>query len=231
MPLFPSFDEAWQWFADGGTLVPVEEQRAHLGGGRAQLLAFQAPMAEPPVQSLADDVLDALDGIDGLLPLPDDLLHCTVRTAGFQVIRKQRPDDLLREDIGLIVGSAYAALEPFAPVTLEAGPVNVFPDALVLEVHDGGALAAIRRAITPIVASDAFGLDESQYLPHVSIAFFAHDGCADALRSRLPALRELTPARVTVSRIDFVRWWLLGDEAALEAPERDVVRSYPLRRQ
>ena len=229
MPLFGSFDEAWRWFTDGGALEPVEEQRAHLGGGRAQLLAFQAPMDAAPVQELAADVLDALAGIDGVLPLPDDLLHCTIRSAGFQVIHKRRPDDLLREDIGRIVAAAHRALEPFGPVTVEAGPVNIFPDALVLEVRDGGALGAVRRALTPLVAPDAFGLDETQYLPHVSIAFFAHAGCADELRARLPALRDLAPATVTVTRIDFVRWWLLGEEAALDAPERDLIRSYVLR--
>lgn len=228
MPLFRSFDEAWHWFIAGGTLVPVEEQRERLTRGRAQLLAFQAPMDALPVRSLAARVLGPLADVDGLLPLPDDVLHCSIRAAGFQVLRKQRPDDVQRDDIGAVVSRAHEALRPFRPAAVEVGPVNVFPDALVLEVRHDGVLAAMRDALAPLVGADAFGLDASQYLAHVSIAFFAHGGCAAVLRDRLPALRDLPPAAVTVRQVDFVRWWLLGDGASAEAPERDVIRSYRL---
>jgi hypothetical protein len=229
VPLDRSFDEAWRGYTAGGALVPLEEQRAHLSQGRAQLLAFHAPMDVGPVQALAAQVIDALADVEGLLPLPDDLLHCSIRAAGFQVIRKQRPDDVQREDIGPIVSRAQEALRRFAPVAVDVGPVNVFPDALVLEVRHDGALAAVRDALGPVVGADAFGIDDTQYLAHVSIAFFADARCGDALRERLPALRELPPVAVAVRQVDFVRWWLLDDEAAADAPERDIIRAYPLR--
>ncbi len=228
MPLFTSFDAAWRWFATGGDLVPVEEQRARLAAGRAQLLAFQAPMTDPAVVTLAADVLDALGGVDGLLPLPDELLHCSLRGAGFQVIAKRRPDDVLRADVPRIAERAGAALRGTAPAEVEVGPVNVFPDALVLEVHHGGALADLRRALAASVAPDPLAADDAHYLAHVSLAFFADASCAEPLRARLPALRSLPRVRTTVARVDFVRWWLTGAEAG-DPPERDLIRSYALR--
>ena len=175
-------------------------------------------------------MLDALADIDDLLPLPDDLLHCSLRAAGFQVIAKQRPDDVLRQDVATIAERAAAVMKRCAPIDVRVGPVNVFPDALILEVHDGGALAEIRRALAAATTHDAFVDADAHYLPHISLAFFEHASCAEALRERLPALRALPPATCTIARIDFVRWWLLDAGDAGEPPERDVIRSYPLRR-
>lgn len=228
MPLFTSFEDAWRWFATGGALVPVEEQRARLAAGRAQLLAFQAPMTDPAVLALAAEVIDALDGVDGLLPLPGELLHCSLRGAGFQVIAKRRPDDVLRQEVPRIAERAGAALRGTAPAEVEVGPVNVFPDALVLEVQPGGALADVRRALATSAGPDPLAAADDSYLPHVSLAFFADASCGEPLRARLPALRSLPRVRTTVARVDFVRWWLTGAEAA-ETPERDLIRSYALR--
>ena len=228
MPIFTSFEDAWRWFADGGELTPIEEQRARLTQGRAQLLSFQAPMDSAPAIELAHRVLDELADIDALLPLPDEALHCSIRGAGFQVIAKRRPDDVLRQEVGGIADRAAAALRGFAPMEAEVGPVAVFPDALMLEVHDGGALGRLRAALATAAAADAFELADEQYLPHVSLAFFADASCGSALRERLPALRALPAVRTTVRRIDFARWWLTGTDFE-EPPELDVVRSYALR--
>ncbi len=226
---FSSFDDAWRAFASGAPLVPIEEQRARMTAGRAQLLAFQAPITGPAVLAFAQSTLDALADIDGLLPLPDDLLHCSLRAAGFQVIAKQRPDDVLRQDVAKIAERAAAVVKRCPPAVVRVGPVNIFPDALILEVHDGGALAEIRRALGAATTHDAFVDAGAHYLPHVTLAFFEHASCVEALRERLPALRALPPVAATLARIDFVRWWLLDPAAAGEPPERDVIRTYALR--
>lgn len=228
MPLFSSFDDAWRWFEAGGELVPLDEQRERFTRGRAQLLVFQAPMSALPVLDLAHQVLDELAGVEALLPLPDDVLHCSIRGAGFQVIAKRRPDDVLREEVGAVAARADGALGAFAPVEVEVGPVGVFPDALILEVHDGGVLKPMRDALAESVGADPFALAHDQYLPHVSLAFFADASCGDALRELLPAIRGRPAVRVPVRRIDFVRWWLTGEDLE-QPPELDVVRSYRLR--
>src|SRR2546421_9262863 len=83
-PIFTSFDDAWRWFSDGGELMTLEEQRARFTEGRAQFLSFQVRVTEPAAIDLALDVQDAVAGIEGVEPFPDDLLHVSVLGVGFQ---------------------------------------------------------------------------------------------------------------------------------------------------
>ena len=78
-------------------------------------------------------------------------------------------------------------------------------------------------------AADAFGLDDGQYLPHITIGWFERADVADLLRARLASMRaEMNGVETLVRRIDLARWWFTGiDEGA--APELDVVRSYAMR--
>ena len=226
MPLFSSFPDAWRWFVEGGELVGIDDQRDGFAAGRAQFLSFQAPAIDGRIVDLARTVRQELRDVDGLLPLDDDLLHCTIRPAGFQVLAKRRPDDVLREEVARIGERAGAALAGHRPVDITVGPVNVFPDALVLEVHDRGELGAMRSALADVTPAQkpAGWPGAPEYLPHISLAFFADTSCAAALRERLPAVRELQPVASRVARVDFARWWFVGDTR--EQPELDVLRSY-----
>jgi 2'-5' RNA ligase len=144
------------------------------------------------------------------------------------VISKTQPDDVSREDVGRIAHDAAAALRGHGPIEAALGPVNVFPDALILEVHDeAGGLTGLRNALAPVVA-DAFGLSDAQYLPHVTIAMFASADASAPLRRVLPSLRERPRLAATLGEVELARWWFTGvDEDAL--PERDPVRTYRLR--
>ena len=227
-PVFTSFDEAWQWFAGGGELVLLEEQRARFTEGRAQFISFQARMTDPAAVDLARDVQDALESIDGVTPMPEELLHISVLGVGFQVIEARRPNDVLRQDVPSIAERGAKALRGVKPVDVQIGPVNVFPDALILEVNGGGGLKEIRRALEEATRADAFGFEESTFLPHATIATFADASAADALREALAPLRERPPVPVRIARIELVRWWLTGIDLT-EPPEADVIRSYALK--
>jgi 2'-5' RNA ligase len=229
-PRFTSFDEAWRWFEAGGALVPVAEQREHLLGGRAQFLVFHARITDPRVVDAAQDALDSLSDIAGLVPMDPDHLHISIRAVGFQVIEKRRDDEVLRQEVGGISERAAKIAKRAKPARIEAGPPNVFPDALILEAHDeAGALASLRSELAGAVANDAFGLEDAQYLPHITIAWFETAGVADALRERLSSLREeFAPVEALVRRFELARWWFTGiDDAA--PPELDVVREYAMR--
>jgi 2'-5' RNA ligase len=227
-PVFTSFDDAWRWFVDGGALVPIEEQRARFTEGRAQFLSFQARVTDPQAVDFARDVQDALEEIEGVTPFADDLLHISILGVGFQVIEARRPNDVLRQDVPSIAERAAKALRGAKPVGVELGPVNVFPDALILEVHDGGGLKEIRRALEAVTRADAFGFEEATYLPHTTIATFTDASPADALREALPPLRDHPSVAMRIARIELTRWWLTGVELT-EPPEADVLRSYALR--
>lgn len=229
-PTFTSFDEAWRWFAGGGELTPMGAWRDRFTAGRAQLLSFQAPLAG----------LDAADAIIGVQEelydteagphlrfFEPEMLHISLRAAGFQVIAASQPGDITREDAARVMRDAMKALRGHGPVRARLGPLNVFPDALVLEVHDDGRLAAVRDALGPLVA-DAFGLSAPEYLPHVTVAMFGSPEAAEPLRRVLPALRERPPIELLLREVELARWWFTGlDGDAL--PERDAVRTYALR--
>lgn len=225
-PFFTSFDEAWRWFTSGGELTPMAEWRQHFTAGRGQLLSFQVPIGDTIIADAVEDLQDELADIEGLAMFEREMLHISLHSVGFQVIAKRRPDDVSREDVGRITQRAAAVLRGATPVEIEAGPVNVFPDALILEVRDGGALGALRARLAD-AAADAFGIADTQYLPHITIAMFAAAAAAPALRERLPALRSRPSTSAAIKRIELARWWFTGADTDL--PERDPVRAYALR--
>lgn len=227
--LFQSFDEAWDWFAGGGELVPMSESRQRFLGGRAQFLAFQAPVGEMPVADEIVALQDELEAAPGLQLMPRDMLHVSIRGVGFQVITKVRPDDVLRQDVAKIGEGAAKLLRDEPPVHARAGPLNVFPDALILQVEDSGALARLRSHLDAVGVPDAFTEDAAHYLPHITVATYVDpEPAARVLREMLPALRERPPIDLAIRRVELSRWWFTGEDPE-EEPERDVLRTYLLR--
>ncbi|HLB23000.1 MAG TPA: 2'-5' RNA ligase family protein [Dehalococcoidia bacterium] len=227
-PIFSSFDEAWAWFTGGGRLVTLEAQRERLLRGRAQLLVFEAPLGELPVADEIAELQDELADIDGLDLMPEHLLHVSIRALGFQVIAKSQPGDVLPADVARASEMAARALRGTAPMELRLGPVNVFPDALVLQVEPIAALRDLLVRLEAVGEPDAFPYPVERYLPHCTIAMFRTPGVGTSLRERLPALRGRAPYRATVQRVELARFWFVGEDATAW-PERETVRPYVLR--
>lgn len=227
-PLFTSFDDAWRSFTSGGGLTPMDEWRQRFTAGRGQLLSFEAPIADTPIADAIDDIQTELSAIDGLLMFEREMLHISVRGVGFQVIAKMRPDDVSREDVGRITTQAAGLVRGTSPFDIAAGPLNIFPGALILEVHDAGQLAELRQRLAA-TSDDAFGIADAQYLPHITIAMFDDPAAAaPVLRERLPTLRDHAPTSAIIKRIELARWWFTGADNDL--PERNPVRAYGLKR-
>ena len=231
MPPYSSFDEAWAAFLAGGALQTAEQHREEFTRGRAQFLAFQAPVPDDATADLAGRLLDELADVDGLIATPPQWWHITVLPVGFQVIETRLPDDVLRQEVSSVAERAAAAVKRHRPIDVTAGPVNVFPDALILELHDEGALARLRedlRGCLPERLAAYVAAGSPPFLPHVSIASFASEIVAAPLRERLPALRELPAVGAAVRRIELARWWFTGFDERQEM-DVEVVRSYVLR--
>jgi hypothetical protein len=131
-PLFTSFDDAWDWFTAGGELEPIAKRRERFTHGRAQFLSFQAPVNDASALALVADVIDRLRDVGGVIPMLDEQLHISIRGAGFQVLRSRGEDELTREDVGRAGEAASRALRGARTIEAAIGPVNVFPDALIL---------------------------------------------------------------------------------------------------
>jgi 2'-5' RNA ligase len=227
-PIFSSFDEAWTWFTSGGRLVTIAEQRERLLRGRAQLVVFEAPLGELPVADEIAALQDELAGVDGLDFMPEHLLHVSIRALGFQVIAKSLSGDVLPGDVTRAGDIAARALRGASPVELLLGPVNVFPDALVLQAAPVEPLRDLAVRLEAVGEPGAFPYLFARYLPHCTIAMFRTADVAAALRERLPPLRPRPPLRATVQRVELARFWFVGEDAT-DWPERETVRPYVLR--
>jgi 2'-5' RNA ligase len=225
-PIFATFEEAWSAFLERGHIVPIEHQRERFLRGRAQFLSLQVPIAEMDAAGEIEATCDELEDIDGLILIPRDLLHISVRGVGFQVIATAHPGDILREEVGPIGQRVAKALRGVKPLAIEIGPVNVFPDALILEVRPIDEMRELLRRVDEAIGGrDAFPYTLERYLPHVTIASFRDESVVAALRGRLPPMREEAPTSDRIRRIDYVRWWFTGLDPA-EWPELDTIRSY-----
>jgi len=226
-PIFSSFDAAWAWFTAGGELVSVEAQRERTLRGRAQLLVFEAPLGELPVADEIAELQDELEDIDGLDFMPEHLLHISIRALGFQTIAKSQPGDVLPGDVARAAEMAARAFRGTAPIELRLGPLNVFPDALVLQVEPIGPMRDLLVRLEALGEPDAFPYPVESYLPHCTIAVFRSPEVAGSLRARLPALRSRAPYAAAVQRVELARFWFVGDDSTAW-PERETVRPYVL---
>ncbi len=209
--------------------MPIAERIEGFTAGRAQLLSFRVPVTEPDVLDAIADVQDALADIDGVLAEPPERLHISIYVPGFQVIETRHPDEVLRQDVGRIAERAAKIIKATPAIEAQIGPVAVFPDALMLEVHDGGMLAALYAKLAHAHHGPGAALRVDDFLPHVTVATFADASVGDVLRERLPALRETPPVAMSVRRVELSRIWFTGIEPLAEI-EIDTVRSYVLRR-
>lgn len=225
MPVFTSFEEAWRWFDAGGDIVVADDAWADAWAhGRAQYLTFVARVDDARAVAAAERAQERLASVAGVAPFSREYLHVTLAEVGFQVVKPLRPDELTRERAVELGALAAPLFQRTPPVTFALGPANVLNEAIVLELRDDGAWAALRGAIT-----ETLGLQAPPALPHLTVARCVEPPDIDALRSALRALRaKPDEVRFTVRRIEFVRAWLVGDFPRDE-PELETLRRYGLR--
>jgi len=226
VPFFTRFEDAYAWFMGGGALISSADARDELTGGRAQYLAFHAAL-DAPATAHAMAQLNEFGDVEGLEPSLPEHLHITLLPLGFQVLERRREDDVLRQDVARYAEAAARALKGMRPVEFVLGPVNVFPNALILEVHDAdGRVDALRSRL--LDATGLSGDSSMPFLPHVTLAMFNDSGVDAPLRGLLPPLRQLPSIRARLQRVELGRWWFTGfDERA--SIDLDIVRSYVLR--
>jgi len=221
--LASSFEDAWARFQTGS--IETGDATADWTHGRAQLLIFLIRVEERDVRRYAAGIVERIAGIAGVEPVPEDLWHVTVKAAGFQVIKRSRDDDILREEVPRLGRQAGELLANQQAYEARIGLPNVFPDAVVLEVHDGGHTRELNAALAMHESLTTYPFDGDRFLPHVTIAHLSSSEGLAEIRSALAELRDGGHGpSFTVGRIDFVKAWLV--EGA--DPEFETIRGYRL---
>jgi 2'-5' RNA ligase len=221
-----SFEDAWRRFRETASVRVGSGIEDEWVQGRAQLLAFMVRILDHRIRSAIAGLVEKLRGLPCLDLYPEDCWHITVKMVGFHVVKKTRPDEVLRRDIGPILYAAERALAGQPPFDVEMGPVNAFQDAIFLEVHDDGRLKALhQRLLAALSRYPRFAQDGDSYLPHLTLARYVSQEGLAALKERLAPLRSDKLGPLPVRRVELVKAWLSGDY-----PEFDVIQPIALRR-
>ena len=221
-----SFEDAWQEFqALDSPRLAGESMEGDWSHGRAQMLVFLIRIEDPAVQEYAEGVLERLAGIPGIEPYPRESWHITVKGAGFQVIKRTRQDDVLRQDVSRLGREAGALLASHPAYTAQIGPPNGFPDALFLEIHDAGATREMNTTLAESLDGVVpYPVDGVHFLPHLSIARFTSNEGLDQLKTTLAELRAEAPGpEFPIRRVEFAKVWLSEQE-----PDFETLASFPL---
>ena len=221
-----SFEDAWERFQALESLrLAGETTDWEWSRGRAQMLVFLIRIEDRAVRDYASSILERLAGIPGIEPYPPEYWHVTVKPAGFQVIKRTRDDDVLREHVGRLGKEAKSVLSALPAYEAQIGLPNGFPEVVYLELLDNGATRDLNNAIADSVAGVIrYPIDGKDFLPHISIArFTSHEGL-DQLKATLAELRAEGPGPAfQIRRVDFIKAWL-----SEEVPEFETLASIPL---
>jgi 2'-5' RNA ligase len=192
--------------------------------GRAQYLAFLIRIEDAPAQQHIATMQQHIDGIPGIELYPEDYWHMTVKGAGFQVIKRSLPDDVLRQDVQRIAAEARRLLFGQRAFEARLGAIAGFPEVVFVEVHDGGRIRELNtRLAEGLRDAPRYPIDGGVLLPHVSITrFTSNDGLA-RLKSTIAAHREDSGPALQIRRVEFVKVWL-----SEQLPEFQTLASYNL---
>ena len=209
-----SFEDAWEGFLALDSLQLVgDSSELEWTHGRAQLLVFLVRLEDKSALQYTARVAERIAGIPGVEITPEAHLHMTVKVAGFQVIKRTRDDDILRQDVPRIATSARALVIDQPAFEPRLGPVSGFASVVFLEVWDGGRLGQLNDRLCEVMPQLAKSqIDGTGFLPHLSIARFTSNDSLPELRSALAELRAEGPGPTfPVRRVDFTKGWL-GEE-------------------
>ena len=218
-----SFDGAWTAFQARDSLRLVGETLE--ADGRAQYLTFAVRIEDAAARRYLSELAGQLDGIPGVEVYPEPYWHATVKGAGFQVVKRTRDDEVLREELPGIATAARDALAGEPAFDAQLGRVNGFAEVVFVEVEDGGRFRELNQCLTAAIPGlTRYPADGDRFLAHISIARFTSDDGLPRLKARLEELRRRGPGPLLpVRRIEFQKVWLTE-----EFPEFQAVATYVL---
>lgn len=151
------------------------------------------------VQAAAATARQRLARFTGLHMTPPEWLHVTILRAG-------TADTMTQEDMNRMVARAQADLARTAPVTITLQRVLYHPEAIVLSVSPGSALApvlaAARTATHEILGPDAGDLEGNEFVPHLTLCYSTAEQPAAPVIAELG--KTLPPCEVTVGELSLV---------------------------
>lgn len=192
--------------------------------GRNQYLTFHIRIGDEKLIQKAIEIQEKLSTIPCIYPFPRDYFHISVKGCGFLAKSEIYEDDILMKNLQKIVNQAKKVLQPFDKFNVLFSKLNVFPQVVLVEVHDNGKIGELNQALQTIKGIEKMEFDYPNFLPHISIAQFQNDLEFTRLISQLEELRETEFGELTVNRIELVNAHL-----SKGCPTYKTIHSFKLR--
>jgi len=189
------YEAAWARFQSlTGPIHGFETIDSPWARGRARYCAFLVRVNDPAAREYLRPLAERFSTVPGLTLYPEDYWHITIKTVGFLLPEAAAADEVPDANLAGIIEEATAVFAAHTAFDLRIGPVNAFPDVVIAEIWDGGAVRRLNTALlgaVPGLLRQPF--DGPYFLPHVSLARYSSNEALDELKTTLADLRALGP--------------------------------------
>ena len=192
--------------------------------GRNQYLTFHVRIRDEELFVNIVKILSRLSANACVAPFPKDYFHISVAGLGFLAKSEEYEDDVLIENLQRIIYQAKEILQPFSRFDVVFSKLNIFPDVVFMEVHDGGKIEEIFRRLQVIPEIRKRKFDYPSFLPHISIMHFQKKEDFTRLVSGLEKLRDTEFGKMTVNSIELVNAHLFKKH-----PKLKTIHTFELR--
>ena len=172
--------------------------------GRNQYLTFHVRIRDVGLIKKIVEIQSWLSTISCVTRFPKDYFHISVMGLGFLAKSEEYEDDILVENLQRIINQAKEVLQQFSKFDVFLSKLNIFPDVVFVEVHDGNKIEEIHRRLQAIPEIRKRKFDYPSFLPHISIMHFQKKEDFTRLISYLEKLRDTEFGKMTVNSIELV---------------------------
>jgi 2'-5' RNA ligase len=172
--------------------------------GRNQYLTLHVRIRDEELIEKIVEIQNRLSTISCVVPFPKDYFHISVAGLGFLTESEEYEDDISIENLQRIINQSKEVLRTFSKFDVVFSKLNIFPDVVFVEVHDGGKIEGIFRRLQAIPEIGKRKSSYPSFLPHISIMHFQKDQDFSKLISCLEKLRDTEFGKMTVNSIELV---------------------------
>ena len=118
--------------------------------GRNQYLTFHVRIRDAGLIEKIVEIQSRLSNISCVAPFPKDYFHISVAGLGFLAKSEEYEDDILVENLQTTINQAKEVLQQFSKFDVLLSKLNIFPNVVLVEVHDRGRIEEIFRGLQTI---------------------------------------------------------------------------------
>ena len=201
------YEAAWTRFHTlTGLIHGFETIDSPWARGRDRYGAFLVRVDDAAARYHLRPLAARLSRVPGLAMYPEEYWHITIKTLGFLVPEATAPDEVPDRLLAPIIEAARGVFNAHPAFDVSIGPINAFPDVVIAEIWDSGAVRRLNTALLEAAAGlPRQPFDGPHFLPHVSLARYASNEGLDELKAGVTELRAVGPGpTLHVSAIELI---------------------------